>query len=67
MLRKKAVDNNVKYIAQSEQTREREREREIYKTKHKKLNNFLVNKIKKLHKIIKNSLKRAAEGFRILK
>ena len=47
--RKVTVDNSVRYIPKSEQTKERE-----IKPK-KKLVQFLVNKTKVFHKTVKNS------------
>ena len=51
-LRKITIDNSVRYIPKNEQTNEK-----IIKQKQQKLVNSLVNKTKKHHKTIKNSLK----------
>ena len=52
VLRKNTIDNSVRYIPKSEQTKERK-----IKPNTKKLVHFLVNKTKILHKTIKSSLK----------
>ena len=49
-LGKITIDNSVRYIPKSEQTKERE-----IKPKKSKLVQFLVNKTKIFHKTVKNS------------
>ena len=51
VLGKTTVDNSVRDIPKSEQTKEKENE-----PKKKLLVRFLVNKTKKVHRTIKNSL-----------
>ena len=51
VLRKITIDNSVRYIPKSEQTKEK-----ILNQKQQKLAHSLVNKTKKFHKIVKNSL-----------
>ena len=50
--RKKTIDNSVRYIPKSEQTRDKDKKPNKIKNK-----SLLANKVKVFHKTMKNSLK----------